>query len=137
MDEINQISNARGLIRVEHRKHGSRAMLWVGPELERVEGVSGEPVSPIETIVRPYLCVICECPCALPNISPVEKKEMGKEWMAQNQSQTEIGGTLLCSGCRTTHPKIRIDSYRVQNIGEKCACTWDGCVVDVWQETGS
>lgn len=43
MDEIIQISNARGLIRVEHGKHGSRAMLWLGPELERVEGVSGEP----------------------------------------------------------------------------------------------
>ncbi|ROL55121.1 hypothetical protein DPX16_15216 [Anabarilius grahami] len=55
-----------------------------------------------------------------------EKKEMGKEWMIQNQSQIEIGGALLCSSCRTTHPKIRIDSYRVSGNGEKCSCTWDG-----------
>ncbi len=28
--------NQRGLIRVEHNRHGSRAMLWLEPEIERL-----------------------------------------------------------------------------------------------------
>lgn len=77
MDGIIKVSNRRGLIRVEHGKHGSRAMLWLEPELERVMGLTGGKVLLVETVVRPYQCVICNKHYAIPIISPIEKKDMG------------------------------------------------------------
>lgn len=81
----------------------------------------------VETVIHSYQCVICNKHCAIPIISPIEKKDMGKEWMVREQSQTEIGGILLCTGCRPAHSKVCIDAYRVYgNVWEKCTCTWDG-----------
>lgn len=85
MEEILNITKRRGLIRVEHGKHGSRAMIWIAAELERFMGFTGEKVPPIETVVRPYHCIICNKQCALPNLTLCdEKKEMGVEWLADN-----------------------------------------------------
>lgn len=101
--------------------------MWLGPELERVMGLTGGKVTPVETLVRPYMCVICCKPCAMPNLSLCEKRGMRTEWMVQAQGHVEIGGVLLCASCRPSHPKLRIDSYRVSgNCGEQCTCLWDG-----------
>ncbi len=38
MEALSALVNQRGLIRIEHGKHGSRGMLWLEPEIERVLG---------------------------------------------------------------------------------------------------
>ncbi len=80
MDSVSELINKRGLIRVEHGKHGSRAWLWTQPEMERVLGFKGQPMKAVEVPVRPYSCVLCSQLCALPSLSCNEKRELGAEW---------------------------------------------------------
>ncbi|KAK9972673.1 hypothetical protein ABG768_025962 [Culter alburnus] len=132
MDVTIKLINQRGLIKVEHGKYGSRAMMWLEPELGRVMGLTGGKAWPVETLVRPYQCVICSRHFAMPNISAVETKQMGLEWLVREQTQIEIGGVLLCQRCRPMHCKLRIDSYKLSgDFGERCSCTWDG--TSFWQ----
>lgn len=131
MEKINSIINQRGLIRVEHGKHGSRAFLWLEPEMKRFLGFEGTYDKAIEVRVRPFCCVICNQPCTMQNLSLCdEKKDMGSEWIMYKQTHTEILGVLICENCRPVLPKLRIDSYRVSgNFGERCSCTWNGLVL--------
>lgn len=132
MEEIINLIDRRGLIRVEHGKYRSRAMMWLEPKLGRVMGLMGDKVPPVENLVRPYQCVICNRHCAIPNVSAVETKQMGQEWLVREQTQIEIGGVLLCQRCRPAHPKLQTDLYRVSGDSvEKCSCTWDD--TSFWQ----
>ncbi len=80
--------------------------------------------------VRPYSCVLCSQLCALPSLSCNEKRDLGAEWTMYKQSHVEISGIIECADCRPSHPKLRIDSYRVsEGFGEGCSCTWDGLVL--------
>lgn len=93
METINKIINRRGLIRVEHSKHGSRAFLWLDTEMERLFGFEGKNTKALGDFVRPYCCVICSQLCAMPNRSCEEceeKKGMGAEWTMYRQTHTEI-----------------------------------------------
>ncbi|XP_058619999.1 uncharacterized protein LOC131532399 [Onychostoma macrolepis] len=131
MELINAIINQRGLIRVEHHKHGSRAFLWLQPEIERFLGFRGEQNKAAENAVRPYCCVICDQLCAMPSLSGCnEKREMGAEWTTHRQSHVEMSGVVICDNCRSGHPKLRIDSYKV-SVGSEglCNCTWSGAAV--------
>lgn len=116
---------------MEHSQHGSKAMLWLEPELQRVLGFTGKEATPVEIRVRPYMCVICDKAVAMPTLAPDEKKSMGAEWLVNEHSHIEIGGILICRNCWPSHPKLRIDSYRVSGgTAERCNCTWDGS--DSW-----
>ncbi len=127
MEALSALVNQRGLIRVEHNKHGSRAMLWLEPEIERLLGFRGVKNKAALNTVRPYWCLICSQLCAMPCISLCEKRDMGSEWTTHKQTTIELSGTLICSHCRLGHPKIRIDSFRTSvDYGEICGCTWDG-----------
>ncbi len=130
MDSVSELINQRGLIRVEHGKHGSRAWLWTQPETERVLGFKGQPMKAVAVPIRPYSCVLCSQLCALPSLSCNEKRDLGAEWTMYKQSHVEISGVIICADCRPSHPKLRIDSYRVsEGLGEDCSCTWDGLVL--------
>ncbi len=41
------------------------------------------------------------------------------------QSHVEISGVIICADCRPSHPKLRIDSYRVSEelLGRLAGCT--------------
>lgn len=131
MERVKSIINQKGLIRVEHGKHGSRAFLWLEPEMKRYLGYEGTYAKAIEVTVRPFCCVICNQQCAMQSLSfGDEKKDMGAEWLMHKQTHTEISGVLICENCRPGLPKVRIDSYKVSgNFGERCGCTWDGTVL--------
>lgn len=104
---------------MEHSQHGSKAMLWLEPELQRVLGFTGKEATPVEIRVRPYMCVICDKAVAMPTLAPDEKKSMGAEWLVNEHSHIEIGGILICRNCWPRHPKLRIDSYRVSGVQQK------------------
>ncbi len=103
------------------------------PEMERVLDSKGQPMKAVAVPVRPYSCVLCSQLCALPSLSCNEKRDLGAEWTMYKQSDVEISGIIICADCRPSHPKLRIDSYRVsEGFGEGCSCTWDGlCAVEL------
>lgn len=135
METLDAVINQRGLIRVEHNKHGSRAMLWLGPEMERFLGFQGEKIKAITNAVRPYCWLICDQLCAMPSLSICEKRDKGAEWMTYKQSHVELSGALICSHCRSGLLKLQIDSFRISaDFEEQCGHTWNGatffdCVV--------
>ncbi len=90
MEALSALVNQRGLIRVEHSKHGSRAMLWLEPEIERVLGFRGVKNKATPGTVRPYCCLICSQLCAMPCISLCEKRDMGSEWTTHKQTTIEL-----------------------------------------------
>ncbi len=127
MEALSALVNQTGLIRIEHGKHGSRAMLWLEPEIERVLGFRGAKNKATPGTVRPYCCLICNQLCAMPCISLCEKRDMGSEWTTYKQTTIELSGALICSHCRSGNSKIRIDSFRTTvDYGEACGCTWNG-----------
>ncbi len=127
MEALSALVNQRGLIRIEHGKHGSRAMLWLEPEIEKVLGFRGAKNKATPGTVRPYCCLICNQLCAMPCILLCEKRDMGSEWTTYKQTTIELSGALICSHCRSGNSKIRIDSFRTTvDYGEACGCTWNG-----------
>ncbi len=80
---------------------------------KRVLGLKGQPMKAVAVPVRPYSCVLCSQLCALPSLSCNEKRDLGAEWTMYKQSHVEISGIIICADCRPSHPKLRINSYRV------------------------